>query len=291
METIHAALHTATTALTHYLTNSISGRQEALWLLMYVLRISQTELLTSKQRTLTPGEYSRYTDLIHQRISLNTPLAYLIGTVPFCGLTLSIQPPILIPRHETEELVNELIETLKLHQGPLKILDMCTGSGCIALALASHLPSATITGCDNDPQAIALATRNKNNLGLSNVTFRESDMFTNLAGQTFDLIISNPPYLTPAEWHQLDADVKNWETPHALVGGESGLEYYEVIISQADRYLSGLLRQSTLPELALEYGHTQSAALSTILAQHGFQPPILKRDSFNHYRALWAYRV
>jgi release factor glutamine methyltransferase len=116
-------------------------------------------------------------------------------------------------------------------------------------------------------------------------------MFTNLTGQTFDLIISNPPYLTPAEWHQLDADVKNWETPHALIGGESGLEYYEAIISQADRYLSGLLRQNTLPELVLEYGYTQSEVLSILLAQYSFSPPILKRDSFNHCRALWAHRI
>jgi release factor glutamine methyltransferase len=291
MGTIHALLHTGTTALTHYLNNSVSGRQEALWLLMHVLGISQTKLLTSTQRTLTPDEYSRYTDLIHQRIALNTPLAYLIGTVPFCGLTLSIQPPILIPRHETEELVSELIEKLKLHQGPLKILDMCTGSGCIALALAFHLPNATVTGCDIDPQALALAIKNKNDLGLSNVTFRESDIFTNLTGQTFDLIISNPPYLTPAEWQQLDADVKNWEAPHALVGGASGLAYYEAIISQAARYLSGVLRQSALPELVLEYGYTQAEALSNILAKHAFQPPILKRDSFNHCRALWAHRI
>jgi release factor glutamine methyltransferase len=291
MTTVTEALREGITALTQYLANPVSARQEAHWLLAHVLSLSYTQLIVSHQRRLTADEYARYTQSINKRMREHIPLAYILGTVPFCGLTLAVEPPILIPRHETEELVSELIDTLTAYSQPLTILDVCTGSGCIALALAAHMPHAHIIGSDIDPQAITLANKNKAQLGLTNVSFVHSDLFTHLTGHTFDLIISNPPYLARTEWHELTPDVMSWEAQHALIGGESGLEYYIRIISQAHQFLTGSLKNSMLPELVFEYGSTQADALCALLTENGFRPPIVKRDSFNHCRALWATRL
>jgi release factor glutamine methyltransferase len=291
MSTINQALLHATRILTKYLNNQTSAHQEAMWLLNHVLHISGAQLLARRNESLTADQLRTYENLITARTTKHTPLAYLLGTVPFCDLTLAIEPPVLIPRHETEEWVWELIQAFKTYNKPLKILDMCSGSGCIALAIAYHVPQAQVLGCDNDPAALALAEKNRTRFSLQNVSFMQSDLFAGLSTQTFDCIISNPPYLATAEWHTLDADVKQWEAPHALIGGNSGLEFYHTIITHAPKFLSGALRETNLPELVLEYGYTQAESLSVLLTQNSFQAPKIKRDSFNNCRALWTTRL
>lgn len=286
--TITEALHKATARLYDYLHDPIGAAQEARWLLAHALTIPMAQLI-ALTRPLTATELSAYEELLSARIHDEKPLAYILGSVPFCGLLLSVEPPILIPRHETEELVTVLIEQLKPYAG-LRILDLCSGSGAIALALAKHLPSATVIGVDISQQALTLANKNKTISSLSNVSFVLSNLFTALeTSEPFDVIISNPPYIPLTEWEALPNTVKKWESSIALVGGDpDGLALYRAIIEQAPHFLSGRLRINGCLELIFEHGANQQEALSALAIAQGFGHSVLWRDTFGKARALFC---
>jgi release factor glutamine methyltransferase len=218
-----------------------------------------------------------------RRRAKREPLHYILGYTEFHGLKIRVGPGVLIPRPETELLVEEAISKitkLKTQNSKLRILDLCTGSGCIALALAKAFPDAEIYGIDISGAAIHYAEENAKNNGIQNVTFLKGSLFEPLTKKltsrishlTFDLIISNPPYIKKGDIITLQPEVRDWEPEDALNGGEDGLEYYREIMSEAKNYLKrdGLLMS--------EIGIDQAVAVKEIARGAGFENISLKKD-------------
>jgi release factor glutamine methyltransferase len=231
---------------------------EAWWMLESLTGQTRSQLLLQPDYLLTVQQATQLASWVDDRITRHKPLQYILGDVPFLDLTILVVPPILIPRPETEEWVAWLIEQLRpyAHQ-PLRILDLCTGSGCIALALAKALPQARVVGVDINPAAVELAKRNQHHNNIDTVTFYEGDLYAALpAGMTFDLIVSNPPYISAAEYQALSPVVKDWEDVRALEAADDGLAVYCAIAHGLGKHLaaSSVLDQNDLPQLVFELG-------------------------------------
>jgi release factor glutamine methyltransferase len=178
--------------------------------------------------------------------SKREPLQYILGYVDFYGLKIKVGKGVLIPRPETEILAEVAIETVKREAlSVMRILDLCTGSGCLALALAKEFPAAKVYGTDISKLAIQYAEENARINRIGNVTFLEGSLFEPIKKLptvdcplfTFDLIVSNPPYIKRDDIKNLQLEIKNWEPVEALDGGEDGLDYYRAIIQEAKGYL------------------------------------------------------
>lgn len=193
------------------------------------------------------------------------PLQIILGEVPFLDLKLKVRAQVLIPRPETEDLVDRLQQLWK-DNPPERLLDLGTGSGAIALALAKAFPKAQVVAVDKSQEALALAQENARYNGLEGrVEFLESDWFSAVKGQ-FDWIIANPPYLTEEEWVSAEPEVKNFEPRGALVSGFDGLEDLRFILKQARAYLS----TDAVSGLALETGIAQHEVLAKLAEEAGF---------------------
>lgn len=203
------------------------------------------------------------------------PVAYILGQQGFWKLDLEVAPHTLIPRPDTELLVEAALELVPA--SPARVLDLGTGTGAIALALASECPAWQVTAVDRIEEAVALAERNRQRLRLENVQVRASHWFDSLDGQHFDLILSNPPYIAAEDPHLVAGDVR-FEPSSALVAGSDGLDDLRTIIAQAPGYL--------LPRgwLLLEHGFDQAAAVRALLAEHGFVEVASRRDLGGHER-------
>lgn len=248
--------------------NRILAEQEAWWLLEAVTRTNKSSLL-SNPPTLTQQQLNILAAFITQRVKEHKPLQYVLENVPFCGLTIKVKPPILIPRPETEEWVTWLIDLYKKAGiTDFTAIDACTGSGCIGSALAQHFPQAKIIGIDINPSAIDLANQNKHHLNLSNISFITADICKPLPQNVVGhLLVSNPPYLTPTEYTLLDPDVRQWEDRTALVGGHDGMLFYQTILNQAAKILQPLTSRTVhLPNVIIEVGPAQDKMLEKLLA-------------------------
>lgn len=268
--------------------------QETWWFLESLLQKSKATIVSNYHNELSQEQEQRLATMIHERTMLHKPLQYIIGNIPFCSLTISVEPPILIPRPETEEWCTVLIERLKKlpfeFQKKLRILDMCTGSGCIALALAHALKEATVLGVDKNAKAIELAEENRENNNLTNIMFLESDLFEKIA-PPFSLIISNPPYISEKEWQKLSIDVKKWEDHEALVASNNGLAFYQAIIEQAESFISCSLplHKYQIPRLVFEIAEHQVADVTSLLQKHSYSDIEVFYDLAKKPRAIFAY--
>ncbi len=255
--------------------------QYAWWIIEAVTGKKQAYLI-GESGELTPEQSEQITAWLARLIDDHMPIQYLIGTVPFNDVDILVEPPILIPRPETEEWCFNLIEQLKqLPHTTITILDMCSGSGCIALALAKSLPQAKVYACDINPQAIALSLRNVRHNQLSNVTFFESDLFNAVPRDLrFDLIVSNPPYIPPSAWHSLSASVTQWEDKRALIAEHNGLAIIEQIITHAPHYLrhNHEMQELTIPQLVLEIDYTQGASVQKLMQTAHYNHVAIKKD-------------
>ncbi|MFN0055103.1 MAG: peptide chain release factor N(5)-glutamine methyltransferase [Planctomycetales bacterium] len=239
-------------------------------------------------------------DLVQRRARAE-PVAYLVGHREFFGLDFLVNPDVLIPRPETETLVMELIALARRtaspdHSGPagepkvqaprpLKILDLGTGSGCIAVASAAHLPQATVTAIDISPQALVMARQNASRHGVEDrLQFLEGDLFGPLGNETqFDLIASNPPYVSDSDMETLPADVRQHEPHLALRAGPRGLDVIERVVQGAPA------RLSPGGALLLEISPEQAAAVTELIAgQPPFAPPRILKDSAGRQRVVVA---
>jgi len=221
-----------------------------------------------KTFTLTKEQQQKLEHWINQRVNEKKPLQYILGKVPFCDLEILVEPPILIPRPETEEIVCWLIEQIK-QQGHknLSILDVCCGSGCIGLALARAFPEATVVGLDINEQAIDLSEKNKKHNNISNISFVQSDLYQALSKeQVFDIIISNPPYLSEESYENVSDEIRIWEDKQALVAQHDGMALYEKIIAQSHNFLK---QTNKGPHLVLEIGIDQNT-IKELFIQAGF---------------------
>ena len=223
-------------------------------LIAHSLGIKRLDIYLDLDRPLTEAQLTDLRPLVKRRAS-REPLQYIVGNTEFYGLTLKVDSCALIPRHETEELVELIVERLK--SPPMRILDLGTGSGAIALALASKYLNAEVTASDQSGEAIALAKENAAALKLSNrVTFIEGTWLEPLAESAqFDLIVSNPPYLTEAEMQTAEPEVIGHEPHSALVSGQHGLDDFALIFESVSKHLAegGLL--------AIETGIEQADAI------------------------------
>ena len=266
-----------------------AARQEALWLLEKVTGLSHAQLLL-RGIVLSAQQKFLLEKLLSDRVDKKKPLQYILGSVPFCDLEILVEPPILIPRPETEEWTCWLIDLIKKeHAEDISIADVCSGSGCIGLALAKHLSSSRVIGLDISDQAVDLACRNKAASGVANYEVFVSDLFDNIDPKIkFDLIVSNPPYLTEQEYREIDASVSEWEDKRALVTGNDGLAIYEQLVTQARARLSET-RNVALPALVCEIGPAQKDKIINVMLNAGFAKADLISDLQGVSRIVVAY--
>jgi len=208
-------------------------------LMMFTLGCDRAYLYAHPERELTSEEKSRYAEAITERAA-GKPAQYITGHQEFWGLDLLVSPDVLIPRPETEHVVETVLEVAQALQQPSpRIVDVGTGSGCIALALAKELASAGIAAVDISPAALELACANAVRLQLENrIQFYESDLLSGVdAGERFDLVVSNPPYVGESQAQEVEAQVRNFEPRVAVFAGASGIEVYRRLIPQAREVL------------------------------------------------------
>lgn len=257
-------------------------QQYAWWALQTITNQNKSQLIAHETIMLSPEQEQQLVTWINKLVHEHMPIQYLIGSVPFNGVDILVEPPVLIPRPETEEWCLKLIEQLKrLDQQQLMILDLATGSGCIALALAHHLPQATIYASDISPQALDLAQKNTEHNKVSNVTLITSDLFESLPqGVTFDLIVSNPPYISPDEWQQLDTSVTKWEDKQALLASDDGLAIIKKIIATAPHYIKSNkeMQQKKIPQVIIEIGYKQGEKTIALLKQAKYNAIKVHKD-------------
>ncbi|QQR48853.1 peptide chain release factor N(5)-glutamine methyltransferase [bacterium] len=244
--------------------------QEAWWLLEKLVNQPQAYLIAQGTVAWDDKREQRIAGWIKERTQDKKPLQYILGSVPFADLDIIVEPPILIPRPETEEIVVWLIDVLRVSgRADWKILDLCTGSGCIALALAAAFEQAHVVGIDKNPHAVDLARRNAHHNNLERVTFTVSDLFQALdPKQPFDLIISNPPYLSDESYLQVSKEVSVWEDKNALVAPRHGMGLYERIVAQAPDFLLPS-DNDKVPQLVFEIGKDQDE-IEEIIKNGGF---------------------
>lgn len=238
---------------------------EAEWLVACTLGLKRLELYLQHERPLTEPELAKLRPLVKRRAQ-REPLQYLVGTADFAGLKLACDQRALIPRPETEALVDLLIEGTRRGEwpAPARIVDAGTGTGAIALALAQAFPSAHVMGLDQSPDALALAHDNAAALAMEErVAWQASDWLAALT-EPVDWIVSNPPYLTASEWAQAAPEVRDHEPKAALVAADEGLRDLQTLLQQALAHLrpGGLL--------ALETGIAHHAHLAEASAQVGY---------------------
>lgn len=266
-----------------------SAEREAWWLLEKLTGQFEAELLADSMIMLTEEQGGQLQEWIMQRVHYKKPLQYILEFVPFNNLDVLTAPPILIPRPETEEIVAWLIGTIRKQQPhSLHVLDLCTGTGCIALSLAKAIPQAQVVGSDINPQAIVLAEKSKQLNNVDNVQFCLSDVYEQLDGQTFDLIISNPPYLSAQSYEQVSDEIRLWEDPKALVADHDGMAIYERILKGALHHLNKPTASSIIPQLVFEIGIDQTV-LADLVTNAGFSHVELFNDMAGKQRWLAAW--
>jgi release factor glutamine methyltransferase len=237
-------------------------------LLRAALGVGDTHLVAHPGQVLTDRQRDRYLAWVERRRA-GEPVAYLTGEREFYSLVFKVTPAVLIPRPETELLVEAALERVPAH-APFRVLDLGTGSGCVAVAIAKHRPRAQVTATEESRDALAVARENAARHG-SGIEFIESDWLDALAGRRFDLIVSNPPYVAERDPHLSEGDSR-FEPRAALVAGADGLSCIRLVITQARTHLEpggGLL---------FEHGYDQAARCRALLAQAGYFEVATRHD-------------
>ena len=244
-----------------------SARLDAEVLLGDVLTMTREQLIVAAHLSLQAHQVQRFEALLQRRLE-REPVAYIIGRQEFWSLDFQVSRDVLIPRPETERLIEValLLAAQSRSDKPVRVLDIGTGSGAIAVSIAKELPSARIYATDISPTALAIARRNaKLNGVIERINFRGGDLYTAIADQEarFDLIVANPPYIRRAEIATLKPEVSQWEPRAALDGGADGLDFYRRIAAQAGQFLA------PKGTIALEIGAGMGSEVLPILIQAG----------------------
>jgi release factor glutamine methyltransferase len=258
---------------------------DARLLAQFVLGWTAERLLTSGSEPAPPEFAQRYGGLIERRLQ-REPLAYIVGQREFWGLTFEVSPAVLIPRPETELIVEAALELFPEKEGPLNTADICTGSGCVAIALAVERPAARIVAADISTGALQIAARNARRHGIGDrLRFHHADMFEGVAGP-FDLITCNPPYVAEKDRTGLTPEVRDYEPGVALFGGRDGLALVERLVASA----ACRLRQGG--HLLFEFGCGQDEHVESILSRSaGLRLVALRRDLQGIARTAVVERV
>lgn len=242
----------------------LPSRLEAEVLLAHVLNVDRCYLYTWPEQLVVADHQAKFHSLLTRRIN-GEPLAYLMGTKEFWSLPFIVTSDVLIPRPETEHLVEIVLKITAKRNGPLKLLDLGTGSGIIALTLAKERPTWEMIAVDKSPTALAVARQNAKNLAIQHVQFYQSDWFAifSFPRVVFDMIVANPPYLTVEEF-SLAASQLGYEPREALVAGNDGMQALKQIIESASSYL---VAEGCL---VLEHGFNQGSRVRNLLHSQGF---------------------
>ena len=230
-------------------------------LLQHLLKVNRAWVMTHERDVLNADQLQDFRLLLKRRLD-GEPIAYILGVREFYGLPLKVTPATLIPRPDTETLVDAALQ--KTPKGmPWHILDLGTGTGALALAIAKHRSHCKLTAVDASHDAIAVAIQNAQHLNLTNIRFIESNWFSNLVGQRFEVIVSNPPYIAEGDCHLTQGDLR-FEPRSALVSGVDGLDDIRRIVQDAPNYLK--------PNgwLMFEHGYDQAQSVATLLKGNDF---------------------
>ena len=248
-----------------------SPRINAELLLAHALNCKRLDLYLSYDRPLNEDEVKVYREFIRRRIK-SEPLQYIIGKVEFYGIEFNVNPSVLIPRQETEILVETIINSVN-KDGSLKILDVGVGSGNISISLAKHLPYSKITATDISEQALETAKANAemNNV-LEKINFIKHDILSHNLNDEFDIVVSNPPYISREEFPQLKDELKVYEPQNALTDFSDGLNYYRIISSKAKEFVK------SKGKIFFEVGQGQVEDVKKILAENNFNEISIVKD-------------
>jgi len=241
-----------------------SAGQEAFWIVEHVLRLPAHRVAADRDRLLSHAELVAARGLVGRRVD-REPLQYILGTQEFCGLEFDVNPAVLIPRPETELLVEYVAQRIPVER-QATIVDVCTGSGCIAVAIARLRPRTRVIATDLSNASLDVARHNAARYAVGeHITWLEGDLLGPLAGQKLegriDVIVSNPPYVAEANWATLQPEVRLFEPRGALVAGPQGTELHERLLQEAGRYLS------SGGVLVMEIGAGQARAIRRIVDQ------------------------
>jgi len=271
--------------------NVDAPRLSAELLLAHVLNVPRIKLYTDYERVLAERDLAAFRALV-QRAGEQEPIAYLTGKAYFFNLEFEVGPGVLIPRPDTETLVENVLQLARNTPGfeAPRVLDLCTGSGCIAAAIAQRLKNAVVTAIDKSEKAVAIARRNVERLGLNvRITVEQGDLYEPLSRMVdvapFNLIVSNPPYVPTSHMERLDRNVRDYEPPEALNGGIDGLVLHRQILEGAAERL--------LPDgrIYLEIGWEQGSASREAASHHAeFDDVRVLKDYAGHDRVLTARR-
>lgn len=254
--------------------NIEEARSKARRLLAFTLEMSKEQIIIHNKKEITIEQEISYNEYI-SRIILGEPIQYIIGGQEFMGIDFKVNPSVLIPQPDTEILVERTIEILKHLKEP-KVLDLCTGSGAIAVSIAKYVPNSIIFASDISKQALEIARQNDNE---NKVNFVHSNLFENIDGE-FNVIVSNPPYIKTSEIQRLSKEVQN-EPLLALDGGQDGLFFYREIIKQAHKYLE------EQGYLCIEIGEDQKEQVITLINNCSYYKNIQAfKDLSGHDRVI-----
>jgi release factor glutamine methyltransferase len=261
-----------------------SPRLQSELLLAHVLGIPRLRLYLDFEQAVSPAQIDKARELVKRR-GIGEPLQHILGTACFCGYDLKVNRHVLVPRPETEILAEKAWDFLKTRTASSHVLDYGTGSGCLAIAIAARFPSAMVTALDISPEALQVAMENAMTHHVNErLQLLEGSDFYSLAGRTFDLIVSNPPYIPRAEIETLDREVRDFDPRLALDGGEDGLDFYRMIAQAATDHLEKSGR------LMVEFGDGQSVALSEIFTSANWFVLEIIHDYSGRPRILVAAR-
>lgn len=248
---------------------------DAWYLLEYATGMGRAEYFLKREEAVPEETITKYLKLIDTR-ALHMPLQYITGSQEFMGLEFKVSPDVLVPRQDTETLVEYLLPFAKGQD----ILDMCTGSGCIAVALSRLGGAASCTAADYSEKALDIAKHNARING-ADINFVHSDMFKGITG-TYGIIVSNPPYIRTSVIDTLMPEVKGYEPLMALDGGKDGLSFYRIISREAKNYLKpgGIL--------AVETGYDQGKQVSEMFKESGYNDICVRKDLSGNDRVVAA---
>lgn len=254
--------------------NIEEAHSKARRLLAFSLGVSKEQIIIHNKEELTIEQENIYNEYV-ARIILGEPIQYIIGKQEFMGIDFKVNPNVLIPQPDTEILVEKTIEILKHLKEP-KVLDLCTGSGAIAVSIAKYIPNSIVFASDISKQALEIARQNDNE---NKVNFVHSNLFENIDGE-FNVIVSNPPYIKTSEIQKLSKEVQN-EPLLALDGGQDGLLFYREIIKQAHKYLE------EQGYLCIEIGEDQKEQVITLINNCSYYKNIQAfKDLSGHDRVI-----
>ncbi|HSC25241.1 MAG TPA: peptide chain release factor N(5)-glutamine methyltransferase [Candidatus Babeliales bacterium] len=257
-------------------------QQYAWWILQAICEKTKTELVMQASLMISLEQKKKINQWIQQLVEDKIPIQYLLGSVPFADCDILVEPPILIPRPETEEWSLYLIEQLRLlNNKKIKILDLATGSGCIAIAFAHHLPQSLVVATDVSNVALMLTEKNIEHNVIRNIICIQSDLFTSIPrGMLFDMIISNPPYIASSELSDLDDTVRLWEDHNALIAADNGLAIIKEIIVRAPYFIqtNDEMCSKNIPQIVIEIGYTQGVVVKKLMLAAGYNDIFIHKD-------------